>query len=256
MDLERWRKFVRSLDCSPLFVTVSGADIYGFPSPDSDVDLRGCHMLLLEKVVGLKMPDETIDHSTIDEGTEVDLVSHEVGKYFRLLMKNNGYVLEQIFSPLVVTGQEFLDVLRPIATRCVTRHHYHHYRGFYATTRKLLEKQDVKKAKSLLYAYRVLMTGIHLMKSGLIETDVRVMYSDLGLDFIPDLIAAKREEKIELPNLDWKFHLQQLERLEQKLTESFEASSLPDGGDSTSVNELLVELRLQPERFGFSSNLS
>ena len=202
------------------------------------------------------MPDETIDHSTIDEGTEVDIVSHEVGKYFRLLVKNNGYVLEQIFSPLVVTGLEFLNVLRPIAARCVTKHHYHHYRGFYATTRKLLEKQDVKKAKSLLYAYRVLMTGIHLMNSGSIETDVRVMYSELGVDFIPDLTAAKREEKIELPNLDWEFHLQQLDCLEQKLAESFEASSLPDGRDSASVNELLVELRLQPERFEFSSNLS
>ena len=106
MDLERWRSFVGTLDCLPLFVTVSGAHIYGFPSPDSDVDLRGCHMLSLENVVGLNLPDETIDYSAIDNGTEVDLVSHDVGKYFRLLVRNNGYVLEQIFSPLVVTGQE------------------------------------------------------------------------------------------------------------------------------------------------------
>ena len=245
MDLERWRKFVSSLECSPLFVTVSGAHIYGFPSPDSDVDLRGCHRLPLKQVVGLQLPNETIDVSTINDGTEVDIVSHEVGKYFRLLVKNNGYVLEQIFSPLVVSGQEFLDVLKPIAGRCITRHHYHHYRGFYAGRRKLLEKESFKKAKSLLYAYRVLMTGIHLMNSGRIETDVRVLHSDLGLDFIPELIAAKLEEKIELPNLDWDFHRDQLERLEQKLGEAFEASSLPSDRDTAAVDELLVSLRLQ-----------
>jgi uncharacterized protein len=37
-----------------LFVTISGAHLYGFPSPDSDYDLRGVHLLPLEEVVGLK----------------------------------------------------------------------------------------------------------------------------------------------------------------------------------------------------------
>ena len=30
-----------------LFATVSGAHLYGFPSPDSDYDLRGVHILPL-----------------------------------------------------------------------------------------------------------------------------------------------------------------------------------------------------------------
>jgi hypothetical protein len=92
-----------------------------------------------------------------------------VGKYLRLLVRNNGYILEQVFSPIVVLGQEFLDELRPIARRCITRHHYHHYRGFYATQRKLIEKEEPKRAKPVLYAYRVLMTGLHLLRSGEVE---------------------------------------------------------------------------------------
>ena len=52
-------------------------------------------------------------------------------------------------------------------------------------------------------AYRVLLTGIHLMNHGRVETDIRKLYADHGLDFIPDLIAQKVEEKITLPNLDW-----------------------------------------------------
>ena len=46
-DLQKWNKFVDTLDIDPLFVTVSGAHLYGFPSPDSDIDLRGCHLMPL-----------------------------------------------------------------------------------------------------------------------------------------------------------------------------------------------------------------
>jgi len=30
-----------------MFATISGAHLYGFPSPDSDFDLRGVHLLPL-----------------------------------------------------------------------------------------------------------------------------------------------------------------------------------------------------------------
>ena len=44
-----------------LFATISGAHLYGFPSPDSDFDLRGAHVLPIDKVVGLKIADETVE---------------------------------------------------------------------------------------------------------------------------------------------------------------------------------------------------
>src|SRR6266480_5890337 len=85
-----------------LFATISGAHLYGFPSPDSDFDLRGAHVLPLEMVVGLEVLDETVEDSRVIEGLEMDIVSHDVRKFFGLLLKKNGYVLEQLFSPLIV----------------------------------------------------------------------------------------------------------------------------------------------------------
>src|SRR5262249_1973392 len=152
-----------------LFVTVSGAHLYGFPSQDSDIDLRGCHLLPLPSLIGLEQPVETSEHNTMHGGLEVEYVSHDAGKDLRLLCKHNGSSLEQGFPTLVVVGQEFLDRLRPLARRCVTRHCYHHYRGFLQNQRKLLEREPVKKAKSLLYAYRVVLTGIHLLWTGEVE---------------------------------------------------------------------------------------
>ena len=48
-----------------LFATISGAHLYGFPSPDSDYDLRGAHVLPLDAVVGLEVRDETVQQEMI-----------------------------------------------------------------------------------------------------------------------------------------------------------------------------------------------
>ena len=49
------RREVRLHPYPLLFATVSGAHLYGFPSPDSDYDLRGVHVLPLTEVIGLDL---------------------------------------------------------------------------------------------------------------------------------------------------------------------------------------------------------
>src|SRR4051812_32708012 len=191
LDTEALGRLVERQEYAPQFVTVSGAHLYGFPSADSDVDLRGAHLLPLRAVVGLDVPDETVERKLDLEGVEVELVSHDLAKYLRLLVKNNGYVLEQIFSPLVVAGEDFLAGLRPLARRCVTRPHYHHYRGFLATQRKLLARQGPKAVKAVLYAYRVVLTGIHLLRTGEVEANLPRLADVYGQAFVADLIAQK-----------------------------------------------------------------
>ena len=60
-----------------------------------------------------------------------------------------------------------------IAADCLTKHHAHHYFGFAETQWKLFQKEDPPHVKPLLYVYRVLLTGIHLMRTGEIEADPR-----------------------------------------------------------------------------------
>ena len=56
-------------------------------------------------------------------------MTHDAKKFFGLLLKKNGYVLEQVFSPLVVHTTPEHDELKAIAQDCITRHHAHHYLG-------------------------------------------------------------------------------------------------------------------------------
>ena len=116
-----------------LFATVSGAHLYGFPSPDSDYDLRGVHVLPAAEVVGILPRRETIQSSGLRNGIEMDFVTHDILKFFTLLLKRNGYVLEQMYSPLVVHTTPEHEELKQIALNCITRHHSHHYLGFAAT---------------------------------------------------------------------------------------------------------------------------
>jgi uncharacterized protein len=245
LDRESLAAWARERLAEPLFVTVSGAHLYGFPSSDSDIDLRGCHRLPLASLVGLRTPTETVEGKTVLNGIETELVSHEIGKYLRLLAKHNGYVLEQIFSPLVILGQDFLDELRPLAARCVTRHCYHHYRGFVQTQKKMLDKEPIKKAKTLLYAYRVLLTGIHLLRSGEVQANILELNRVFALPFLEELIQRKqaREQGV-LAELDYEWHSRELARWENQLDEAFAASRLPDNPPWEELDRFLIGLRL------------
>jgi predicted nucleotidyltransferase len=95
-----------------LFATVSGAHLYGFPSPDSDYDLRPAHILPREEAVGLLPKKETVEVEGLRGEIEMDLVTHDILKFFTMLLKRNGYVLEQLYSPLVVETNAWHEALK------------------------------------------------------------------------------------------------------------------------------------------------
>lgn len=57
-----------------LLCGVTGSHFYGFPSPDSDLDLKAIHLAPTEAVLGLGAPPETFDVLTDFEGIECDLL--------------------------------------------------------------------------------------------------------------------------------------------------------------------------------------
>jgi hypothetical protein len=158
-----------------MFATVSGAHLYGFPSQDSDIDLRGVHVLPVADLVGLHRPREreTAVRMWRRDDVELDLVTHDVAKFAMLLLRPNGYVLEQLLSPLVVHTTPFHRQLAQLAPDLVTSAHADHYRSFAETQRRLFGKSE--ELKPLLYIFRTLLTGIHLMRSREVQADLTVL---------------------------------------------------------------------------------
>jgi predicted nucleotidyltransferase len=230
-----------------LFVTISGAHLYGFPSPDSDYDVRGVHVLPVREVVGLDPGRETIGATEVRDGLEIDLVTHDAKKFFGLLLKKNGYVLEQLYSPLVVKTSPEHEELKEIARGCVTRHHSHHYFGFAETQWKLFDKERPRRVKPLLYVFRVLLTGVHLMRTGSVEANLRVLNEEFGLPYLPELIGRKLQgpERSALEDADVDFYRGEYERLRALLEEAYQTSALPEAPSArAALDDLLVRLRL------------
>jgi predicted nucleotidyltransferase len=230
-----------------LFATISGAHLYGFPSPDSDYDLRGVHLLPLEEVVGLKTGQETVEKSGFHDGLEIDLVTHDARKFFGLLLKKNGYVLEQVLSPLVVHTTPEHAELKEIAKNCITKQHAHHYVGFAETQWKLFQKENPPHVKPLLYVYRVLLTGIHLMRKGEVLANLGRLNERFKLPYLPDLIERKVSgtEKGRLERADLGVYQREYERLRAELEQAYQESKLPEApGGAAALHDLLVRIRL------------
>jgi predicted nucleotidyltransferase len=244
---ERVRREAEGHPYPLLFATISGAHLYGFPSPDSDYDLRGAHILPVGEVVRLEAGRETVEVSEVRNGLEIDLVTHDIKKFFGLLLKKNGYVLEQLLSPHVVCAMPEHEELKEIAALCITRHHSHHYFGFAETQWKLFDKERPRRVKPLLYVYRVLLTGIHLMRTGEVEANLLRLNEEFKLSYIEELVARKLEgtEKAVLADPDVGFYREEYERLRRELEDAHRSSHLPgESSGKSALDDLLVRLRL------------
>ena len=228
-----------------LFATVSGAHLYGFPSRDSDVDLRGAHLLPAPDLVGLREPEETRSRMWDRDGVEMDLVTHDVRKFVRLMLRRNGYVLEQLLSPLVVHTTDAHRELAALTPGVITSHHAHHYRGFATTQWRLFGKTG--ELKPLLYTFRVLLTGIHLMRSGEVQAHLPTLLGEVDAPaYLPDLIAAKAEREHGDADVDHARVQADVERLHTVLDEAQEGSALPGAATAhDALHDFLVRIRLE-----------
>ncbi|MBA3542763.1 MAG: nucleotidyltransferase domain-containing protein [Deltaproteobacteria bacterium] len=181
----------READRKHLVMYLSGAHAYGFPSPDSDLDLKCVHIAPTADLVGLAVVEDPPDRIQVIEGVELDYGSNELAPILRGAIKGNGNFLERILGDLVLGGDpellaEARAVVRPLLSRRVARH----YGGF--ATGQLRAFDDKPSAKRALYVLRTTATGRHLLAHGELITDV----TRLG-EFLPpqidELIAIKRD---------------------------------------------------------------
>jgi hypothetical protein len=231
-----------------LFVTMSGAHLYGFSSPDSDYDLRGAHIIPVRAMAGLKEVPSTHELMDKTKRIEIDLVTHDIRKFITLLLKNNGYVLEQVLSPICLASSPAFEELKALAPRCITRNHHYHFRSFAENQWDLLTKHAPATVKGLLYSFRVVLAGIHLMRSGEVQSNLRQLNGTFRLSYIDDLIAMKvgGTEKATFAGDSLTFFAREFTRLLHELEEARAASNLPEEPSCRAeLNELLIRARLK-----------
>ena len=181
-------------------VSLSGAHAYGFPSPDSDVDVKAIHLDETRSLLGFPRTAAAAERLEIVDGVEIDYSSNELGPVLLAVLKGNGNYLERIVGGHALEGSAILEGLRAPVVRSLSRRVARHYLGFATQQRREWEAGGRTSAKKLLYVLRTALTGAHLLLEGEVITDVTRLLERYGFAEAAQLVEEKRRgEKASLP---------------------------------------------------------
>ncbi|MBK6734045.1 MAG: nucleotidyltransferase domain-containing protein [bacterium] len=249
-DLHLGRRFVetRQPEGRVLLCAVTGSHHYGFASADSDLDLKGIHLVPTKSWLGLETPAETHDRMEWYDDVECDLTLHEARKALGLLVNGNGNMLERILSPYQLFPTPELNDLKRLAKQALSRRFARHYLGYFSGQIAEHQKLPEPRLKTMLYTFRVALTGAHLLRTAHLLVDLNMSAREYGQTVILEAIALKQEhgEKATLPpTLD-----QELRRrwpdLEALIQESLASSPLPEEAPNREdLSEWLRQARIK-----------
>ncbi len=171
-------------------VYLSGAHAYGFPSPDSDLDLKAIHVAKTGDLLGFEVPAATIDRAEVIGGVEIDYTSNELANVLGGILEGNGNFLERVLGRTAFSTSTLLDELRPLVQASLSRRVHKHYRGFASNQLRFLERDPI--VKKVLYVLRTALTGTYLLATGELETDVTRLLDHHGFGDARELVGAKR----------------------------------------------------------------
>jgi predicted nucleotidyltransferase len=183
-----------------LVVSLSGGHAYGFPSPDSDLDLKAIHVAPTDQLLGLSPPPSNApDQVSVVDGVEIDYSSNEIQPVLVGILQGNGNFIERVLSRFTLRSSPEHARLQPLISRSLSRRLHRHYRGFATGQLREWEKDGFRSAKKLLYVLRTTLTGTHALLTGEIQTDVTALLDAHGFAAARELVNARRRgERSEL----------------------------------------------------------
>lgn len=114
-------------DIKILLACETGSRAWGFPSPDSDFDIRIIYAHKKDWYLSLFEKKDSIER--MFENNDLDITGWDLRKSLRLLRKSNAPLLERIQSPITYKSDAyFITEIKSLATsqysRIATIHHY------------------------------------------------------------------------------------------------------------------------------------
>jgi hypothetical protein len=177
-------------------VALSGAHAYGFPSPDSDLDLKGIHAAPTREHLGLGLPPGAASRLEVIDGVEIDYTSNELKDALLGILHGNGNYIERVLGKLVPVDSPRREELASLTRASLSRRIHRHYRGF-ATSQLRAAEEGPCTAKKLLYVIRTALTGAHALRSGEVVNDVNELLGEYGFEEAEELLAIKRRAERE-----------------------------------------------------------
>lgn len=145
----------QSQNVTILYSCESGSRAWGFPSPDSDYDVRFIYAHPQDWYLSLFDERDVIEQPINDL---LDISGWDFGKALQLLYKSNAPLIEWLHSPIVYTqDSEIINKLRELAvTSFQPLGVCHHYLGMAKKGWDVVSGQEQVKLKRYFYVLRAL----------------------------------------------------------------------------------------------------
>ena len=137
-----------------LMAIESGSRAWGFPSPDSDFDVRFIYVRLRDWYLSLVPGRDVIEHKIVDE---IDLNGWDIRKALGLLLKSNAVVSEWMLSPIRYRADDpFVAKLAALADDLLNPRAiaFHYARSGKQAADRWLDGEDDVPVKKYFYALR------------------------------------------------------------------------------------------------------
>ena len=153
--IQKLAEIERTENIKILHAVESGSRAWGFPSPDSDYDVRFIYVRNPEFYLKLEKTRDVIELPINDM---LDINGWDLNKTLRLLHSSNPTLFEWMSSPVVYRQTEFIDQLRPIVDDYFScKSGLYHYLSMAEGNYRDYLKGDMVRAKKYFYVLRPIL---------------------------------------------------------------------------------------------------
>lgn len=173
-----------------LIAIESGSRAWGFPSEDSDYDIRVIYRHPYDWYVTPFDKKKVIQDIFIDD---LDVSGWDVSKCLSLMYKGNASLAEWLFSPIVYRSNDhYVSMLKDMVGRTFNpKQAFYHYISL--AKKKLEDERSEVNAKSFLYALRALLCARWVAEEG---TSPPVLFETLSNKYINDAVSLEQLTKL------------------------------------------------------------
>jgi len=186
-----------------LYACESGSRAWGFPSADSDYDVRFIYAHPVEWYLSIRTRRDVIERPLVNE---IDLSGWDIKKALGLLRKSNPPLLEWLRSPIIYQqDDEFLNGIGPLlpvyySPRNCLHHYLHMARG---NIRDYLKGERVW-VKKYFYVLRPLLACLWIEAgNGVVPMEFATLVESVGIDIdLRHAIDRLLQDKLEGREMD------------------------------------------------------
>lgn len=144
----------KNKDIEILLACETGSRAWGFPSPDSDFDIRIIYKHKKDWYLSLNEQKDSLD--LMFENNKIDITGWDLRKSLKLLHKSNASMLERIQSPIIYKKNDgFLEEIKIVAQNQYSKiATMHHYLGMAKKFIEEMKESEEYKLKKFFYTLR------------------------------------------------------------------------------------------------------